>query len=145
MLIGIGVVLAFLWTRGKRHCISAVVMWLVPAGLVVSSVCIPLAATKLYLDGIQVDQGFGKQFFSRMAENLGHADMAYRDLPTFYPMEWLWLGRRLANMLGMQGWEVYQPFAIASLAAAAAMLYGAGSPVRCPRPWPSPRSPPRSC
>ena len=122
VLIGIGAVLAFLWARGKRHWISAAVMSLVPAGLVVSSVGIPLAATKLYLDGIQVDQGFRTQFLSRMTENLGHADMAYKDLPTFYPMGWFWLGGRLANVLGMQGWEVYQPFAIASLAAAAAML-----------------------
>ena len=122
VLIGIGAVLAVLWARGTRPWISAAVMALVPAGLVVSSIGIPLAATKLYLDGIQVDQGFRTQFLSRMTENLGHADMAYKDLPTFYPMGWFWLGGRLANVLGMQGWEVYQPFAIASLAAGAAML-----------------------
>lgn len=122
VLIGIGAVLAVLWARGTRHWISAAVMALVPAGLVVSSIGIPLAATTLYLDGIQVDQGFRTQFLSRMTENLGHADMAYKDLPTFYPMGWFWLGGRLANVLGMQGWEVYQPFAIASLAAGAAML-----------------------
>lgn len=122
VLIGIGAVLAVLWARGTRPWISAAVMALVPAGLVVSSIGIPLAATKLYLDGIQVDQGFRTQFLSRMTENFGHADMAYKDLPTFYPMGWFWLGGRLANVLGMQGWEVYQPFAIASLAAGAAML-----------------------
>ena len=37
-------------------------------------------------------------------------------------MGWFWLGGRTANVLGMPGWEVYQPFAIATLAAAAAML-----------------------
>lgn len=120
--IGVGVVLAVLWTKGKKPWISAAVMTLVPAGLVVSSIGIPLGATRLYLDGIQVDQGFRTQFLSRMTENLGHADMAYKDLPTFYPMGWFWLGGRTANVLGMQGWEVYQPFAIATLAAAAAML-----------------------
>lgn len=120
--IGIGVVLAVLWTKGKKPWISSAVMSLVPAGLVVSSIGIPLGATRLYLDGIQVDQGFRTQFLSRMTENLGHADMAYKDLPTFYPMGWFWLGGRTANVLGMEGWEVYQPFAIATLAAAAAML-----------------------
>ena len=120
--IGVGVVLAVLWTKGKKPWISAAAMTLVPAGLVVSSIGIPLGATRLYLDGIQVDQGFRTQFLSRMTENLGHADMAYKDLPTFYPMGWFWLGGRTANVLGMQGWEVYQPFAIATLAAAAAML-----------------------
>lgn len=120
--IGVGVVLAVLWTKGKKPWISSAVMSLVPAGLVVSSIGIPLGATRLYLDGIQVDQGFRTQFLSRMTENLGHADMAYKDLPTFYPMGWFWLGGRTANVLGMPGWEVYQPFAIATLAAAAAML-----------------------
>ena len=120
--IGVGVVLAVLWTKGKKPWISAAVMTLVPAGLVVSSIGIPLGATRLYLDGIQVDQGFRTQFLSRMTENLGHADMAYKGLPTFYPMGWFWLGGRTANVLGMPGWEVYQPFAIATLAAAAAML-----------------------
>ncbi|MCZ9290866.1 arabinofuranosyltransferase [Corynebacterium lehmanniae] len=120
--IGVGVVLAVLWTKGKKPWISSAMMSLVPAGLVVSSIGIPLGATRLYLDGIQVDQGFRTQFLSRMTENLGHADMAYKDLPTFYPMGWFWLGGRTANVLGMEGWEVYQPFAIATLAAAAAML-----------------------
>ena len=120
--IGVGVVLAVLWTKGKKPWISAAMMSLVPAGLVVSSIGIPLGATRLYLDGIQVDQGFRTQFLSRMTENLGHADMAYKGLPTFYPMGWFWLGGRTANVLGMPGWEVYQPFAIATLAAAAAML-----------------------
>ena len=120
--IGIGVVLAVLWTKDKKPWISSAVMSLVPAGLVVSSIGIPLGATRLYLDGIQVDQGFRTQFLSRMTENLGHADMAYKGLPTFYPMGWFWLGGRTANVLGMPGWEVYQPFAIATLAAAAAML-----------------------
>ncbi|WJY96530.1 galactan 5-O-arabinofuranosyltransferase [Corynebacterium fournieri] len=120
--IGVGVVLAVLWTKGKKPWISSAVMSLVPAGLVVSSIGIPLGATRLYLDGIQVDQGFRTQFLSRMTENLGHADMAYKGLPTFYPMGWFWLGGRTANVLDMPGWEVYQPYAIATLAAAAAML-----------------------
>lgn len=122
VLLGIAAVLAVLWTRGKQHWIISAVMALVPAGLVVATLGIPLSATKLYLDGIQVDQGFRTQFLSRMTENLDHADMAYKDLPTFYPMGWFWVGGRVANVLGMDGWEVYQPYAIATLAAGAAML-----------------------
>ena len=122
VLLVIAAVLAVLWTRGKRPWISAAVLTLVPAGLVVATLGIPLAATKLYLDGIQVDQGFRTQFLSRMTENVGYADMAYKDLPTFYPMGWFWFGGRLANIMGLDGWEVYQPYAIATLAAGAAML-----------------------
>ena len=122
VLLVIAAVLAVLWTRGKRPWISAAVLTLVPAGLVVATLGIPLSATKLYLDGIQVDQGFRTQFLSRMTENFSHADMAYKGLPTFYPMGWFWFGGRLANIMGMDGWEVYQPYALATLAAGAAML-----------------------
>ena len=122
VLLVIAAVLAVLWTRGKRPWISAAVLTLIPAGLVVATLGIPLSATKLYLDGIQVDQGFRTQFLSRMTENFSHADMAYKGLPTFYPMGWFWFGGRLANIMGMDGWEVYQPYALATLAAGAAML-----------------------
>ncbi|MBC3179287.1 arabinofuranosyltransferase [Corynebacterium lujinxingii] len=122
VLLVIAAVLAVLWTRGKRPWISAAVLALIPAGLVVATLGIPLSATKLYLDGIQVDQGFRTQFLSRMTENFSHADMAYKGLPTFYPMGWFWMGGRLANIMGMDGWEVYQPHALATLAAGAAML-----------------------
>jgi len=122
VLIALASALAVVWMRGKRHAIIPAVLDLVPAGLVVTSLGIPLSATKLWLDGIQVDQGFRTQFLSRMAETASHADMSYKDLPTFYPMGWFWLGGRMANLLGMQGWEVYQPWALVTLAAAAAML-----------------------
>lgn len=122
VLVGLAAVLAVLWMKGKRSWVSSAVISLVPAGVVVATIGIPLAATKLYLDGIQVDQGFRTQFLSRMTENMGHEDMAYKGLPTFYPMGWFWLGGRAANALGMQGWDVYQPWAIATLAAGAAML-----------------------
>ena len=92
------------------------------AGLVVTSLGIPLAATRLYLDGIQVDQGFRTQFLSRMTETMSNQDMNYFGLPTFYPIGWFWLGGRMGNILGVDGWEVYQPWALVSLAAAAAAL-----------------------
>ncbi|MCP1388143.1 galactan 5-O-arabinofuranosyltransferase [Corynebacterium sp. TA-R-1] len=110
------------WLRGTKNLLLEAVATLVPAGIVVSSLGIPLATTTLWLDGIQVDQGFRTQFLSRMTETASHADMNYVDLPTFYPMGWFWLGGRMANVLGMAGWEVYQPWALVSLAAAAATL-----------------------
>ena len=93
-----------------------------PAGLVVSTLGIPLASTKLYLDGIQVDQGFRTQFLTRMADTMSNQDMNYADLPAFYPIGWFWLGGRLSDVLGMPGWEVYQPWALVSLATAASQL-----------------------
>lgn len=121
--------LLWLWHRDTpgsrptwRRWLTQAVAVLSPAGLVVAALGVPLSATRLYLDGIQVDQGFRTQFLSRMAAELGHHDMNYLDLPSFYPLGWFWLGGRMANVLGMPGWEVYQPWAIVSLAAGAAAL-----------------------
>ncbi|WP_115685494.1 galactan 5-O-arabinofuranosyltransferase [Corynebacterium senegalense] len=123
--------LLWLWMRDAdasaprprwRRVLTEVAATLAPSALVLTSLGLPLSATKLYLDGIQVDQGFRTQFLSRMAQQLGNHDMSYIDLPTFYPLGWFWLGGRAANLLGMPGWEVYQPWAIVSLAAAAAAL-----------------------
>lgn len=122
-------VLTWLWLRDGdrprprwRAWLTEVVCTLAPSGLVVSALGIPLSATKLYLDGIQVDQGFRTQFLTRMAETAANQDMNYMDLPSFYPLGWFWLGGRLSNILGMPGWEVYQPWAIVSLAAAGSAL-----------------------
>lgn len=122
-------VLNWLWLRDGRNtrprwrtALTEVVSTLAPAGLVVSALGIPLASTKLYLDGIQVDQGFRTQFLTRMAETASNQDMNYVDMPSFYPLGWFWLGGRLSNLLGMPGWEVYQPWAIVSLAAAGCAL-----------------------
>ena len=48
--------------------------------------------------------------------------MAYADLPSFYPSGWFWLGGRFANLSGLQGWAAYKPWAILSLAVAAALV-----------------------
>lgn len=121
--------LTWLWLRDGdgqrprwRALLTEVVCTLAPAGLVVSALGIPLSATKLYLDGIQVDQGFRTQFLTRMAETAANQDMNYIDMPSFYPLGWFWLGGRMSHLLGMPGWEVYQPWALMSLAAAGSAL-----------------------
>lgn len=105
-----------------RVILSYLVCYLSPAALVVSTTAIPLSSTRLYLDGIQVDQGFRTQFLTRLTDTWALADMNYIDMPTYYPGAWFWFGGRLANLLGLEGWEVYQPWALISIAAAAAML-----------------------
>ncbi len=105
-----------------RAWLTHVICYMAPAGLVVTSLAIPLSATRLYLDGIQVDQGFRSQFLTRMADTWLNQDMNYWDMPSYYPLGWFWLGGRLANLLGLPGWEVYQPWAIVSMAMVGAML-----------------------
>ena len=105
-----------------RVVLTYLVSYLSPAALVVTSTAIPLSATRLYLDGLQVDQGFRTQFLTRMATTWTNQDMNYIDMPTYYPLGWFWLGGRLADVLGIPGWEVYQPWALVSIATVACLL-----------------------
>lgn len=122
VVIALAVWCCLLWVREHQNLLVESVVSLAPAAIVVTSTGIPLTATRLWLDGIQVDQGFRSQFLTRMAQAPSYADMNYVDLPTFYPLGWFWLGGRMAGVLDMPGWEVYQPWALTSLAAVAAML-----------------------
>ncbi|MEJ5927837.1 galactan 5-O-arabinofuranosyltransferase [Corynebacterium sp. H128] len=128
----IGVSLLLLWWLRDQHRDSVRPKWrtiltylaayLAPAGLVVSNLAIPLSATRLYLDGVTVDQGFRTQFLTRMTAEFGLQDMNYIGLPSFYPGAWFWFGGRFANLLGLPGWEAYQPWALVSIAAMTSAL-----------------------
>lgn len=96
--------------------------YLAPAMLVVVNVALPLAATKLYLGGISVDQEFRTQYLTRLTDSAQLSDMNYLDLPTYYPAAWFWFGGRFANVLGLAGWEAFQPWSVVSLAVCASAL-----------------------
>lgn len=120
-------VLLWQWRTADHHprwrgALTYLISYLSPAGLTIATLGIPLSATRLWLDGLQVDQLFRTQFLTRTATNFGYQDMNYLDMPTYYPLGWFWGGGRLANLLDMPGWEVYQPWALVSLATAAALL-----------------------
>ncbi|MDK4324988.1 galactan 5-O-arabinofuranosyltransferase [Corynebacterium propinquum] len=120
-------VLLWQWRTADHHprwrgALTYLVSYLSPAGLTIATLGIPLSTTRLWLDGLQVDQLFRTQFLTRTATNFGYQDMNYLDMPTYYPLGWFWGGGRLANLLDMPGWEVYQPWALVSLATAAALL-----------------------
>lgn len=120
--------LLYVWTKrgvhghGPLKWLTVVAAYLSPALIVIASLGMPLSATRLWLDGIQVDQVFRTQFLTRMTEQAGYADMNYADMPTFYPMGWFWLGGRMANLLGIAGWEVFQPWSLVSIAMACCIL-----------------------
>ncbi|MDO4910720.1 MAG: galactan 5-O-arabinofuranosyltransferase [Corynebacterium sp.] len=120
--------LVMLWLNQKERPnrllrgLTYVVCYLAPAALVMTSTAIPLAATKLYLDGITVDQGFRTQFLTRMTDTAHLVDMNYIDMPSFYPGLWFWLGGRFANVMGLAGWEAFQPWALVTIAAVTSAL-----------------------
>lgn len=109
--------------RGKISTLLInAIIHLAPAALVVTSVGIPLAATRLYLDGVSVDQAFRTQFLTRMADTPGWHDMAYVGDPSFYPGLWFFTGGIFAKLTGMAGWAAYQPWALVTLAVTGSML-----------------------
>ena len=120
--------LLYLWTKrgvqgkGPLAWLTVVVAYLSPALIVICSLGMPLSASKLWLHGIQVDQVFRTQFLTRMTVEGGYADMNYADMPTFYPMGWFWLGGRMANLLGLQGWEAFQPWSLVYISMACCLL-----------------------
>lgn len=102
--------------------LGVLVCWLAPAALVIAVLGIPLAATRLYLDGISVDQAFRTQFLTRMTADPGYTDMAYPDMPSFYPRLWFLTGGVFARIVGLAGWAAFQPWALVTLAATASVL-----------------------
>ncbi|MGO1644993.1 arabinofuranosyltransferase, partial [Corynebacterium casei] len=79
--------LLYVWTKrgvhghGPLKWLTVVAAYLSPALIVIASLGMPLSATRLWLDGIQVDQVFRTQFLTRMTEQAGYADMNYADMP----------------------------------------------------------------
>ena len=115
-------VAAVVWARyGRGRTVPSLLSAAASAGLVTVTLGMPLAATKLYLFGLSVDQQFRTEYLTRLTSTPHLVDMTYPDLPPYYPASWFWLGGRFANALGMPGWEAYKPWAVISLAAAAAL------------------------
>ncbi|MEV0355984.1 galactan 5-O-arabinofuranosyltransferase [Nocardia sp. NPDC050697] len=107
--------------RHRLPWLARVLSWAGISTFVTVTLGMPLAATKLYLFGISVDQEFRTEYLTRLTDSAALRDMTYADLPPFYPAGWFWLGGRVANLLGMDGWEVFKPYAIVALAVASVL------------------------
>ena len=120
-LIGL-VVMGLLWRRGgPARWAARVGSFALLAGFTVVTLGMPLGATKLYLFGISVDQQFRTEYLTRLTDSASLRDMTYAGMPPFYPPGWFWLGGRAAAITGTPGWEMYTPWAIASIAVAVAV------------------------
>lgn len=115
-------VAAIVLLRTRRSpWLAKALSWVGISTFVTVTLGMPLAATKLYLLGLSVDQEFRTQYLTRLTDGAALRDMNYIDLPPFYPGGWFWLGGRFANLTGMAGWEAFKPFAIIGLAVAAVL------------------------
>ncbi|RMI34217.1 galactan 5-O-arabinofuranosyltransferase [Nocardia stercoris] len=118
------VVVAALLVRARRSpWLAKLLAWAGISGFVTVSLGMPLAATKLYLLGISVDQEFRTEYLTRFTDSPALHDMTYADLPPYYPAGWFWVGGRVAHLLGMPGWEAFKPYAIVSIAVAAVLAH----------------------
>jgi galactan 5-O-arabinofuranosyltransferase len=117
-LVGAG----WLHRSGRRlfGWVSAVVLL---AALVLTTLGMPLGATKLYLFGISVDQQFRTEYLTRLADSPALHDMTYAGLPPFYPAGWFWIGGRAAALTGAPAWEMFKPWAITSIAIAVVLAF----------------------
>lgn len=103
----------------KWGWVAKLLSWGGISAFVTVTLGMPLAATKLYLFGMSVDQEFRTQYLTRLTDSAALHDMNYIDLPPFYPAGWFWIGGRFASLTGMAGWEAFKPYAIIGLAVAA--------------------------
>jgi galactan 5-O-arabinofuranosyltransferase len=84
---------------------------------------IPLQATRFFLSGSSVDNTFRLQYLERMASSASLSDMNYHGLAPYYPGGWFWLGGRFADLIGVEGWTAYKPYAIMWTALAAVVAF----------------------
>ncbi|MEU7629867.1 galactan 5-O-arabinofuranosyltransferase [Nocardia sp. NPDC049220] len=105
--------------RHKWPWVAKLLSWVGISTFVTVTLGMPLAATKLYLFGVSVDQEFRTEFLTRLTDSAALRDMTYAQLPPYYPAGWFWIGGRVANLLGIAGWEVFKPYAIGFLAVSA--------------------------
>ncbi|WP_019931900.1 arabinofuranosyltransferase [Nocardia sp. BMG111209] len=117
----VGAVALIRLRRARRF--AEVLTWVGISGFVTVTLGMPLAATKLYLLGISVDQEFRTEYLTRLTDTAALHDMTYAGLPPFYPAGWFWIGGRVANLLGVAGWEAFKPWAIMSLSIASVLAY----------------------
>lgn len=116
VLIGVLLVLADGYRRGWRPGTVTPLTWVTLSALGTLPLSVQLLGTKHYIFGISGDQSFRVQYLTRFTDSARLADIAYPDLPPYYPAGWFWIGGRIAALAGVEGWEAYKPYAIATMA-----------------------------
>lgn len=106
-----------------RPRLAAPLAWAGLSALATLPFALFLSGTRHYLFGISGDQAFRVQYLTRFADSARLADVAYSDLPPYYPAGWFWVGGRLADLFGVEAWAFFKPFSITSLAVTAVLAY----------------------
>jgi galactan 5-O-arabinofuranosyltransferase len=124
VLTGVLVLTVFaLSVRGRFGAFTHVLSWAAISAFTSSALSLMLVGTKFYLGGISGDQLFRIEYVTRLTDSGGSVDIAYADLPGYYPRGWFWLAGRFADLLDRPGWLAYKPFAILSMAVGSVLAY----------------------
>lgn len=79
------------------------------SALLAGSALAVLRGTAWGFDGLYSDAGFRTETVTRYASSPELADYAYRGLVAYYPPLWPWLQGRVADLVGVAGWQVMKP------------------------------------
>jgi galactan 5-O-arabinofuranosyltransferase len=109
--------------RARFAVPTRIVAWAGVSTLTTAVLSLMLVGTRFYLAGIAGDQLFRVEYVTRLTNSAGAGDFAYPGLPGYYPRGWFWLAGRAASLLHMQGWEIYKPFAILTMAVGTVLAY----------------------
>jgi galactan 5-O-arabinofuranosyltransferase len=116
-------VLAFSLARRRPLWAKLLAAWAALTALTTVMLAVPLQATRFYLGGSSVDNSFRMQYLERFSASTSLADGNYHGIAPYYPGGWFWLGGRFANLLGMDGWAAYKPYAICWAAITAVVTF----------------------
>lgn len=122
ILVAAFVLLAFGY-RGAPRWLRVAGTWVALSAFTTLALGLQLQSTRFYFGGSSTDNAFRMQYMTRMANNLGLADMNYADVAPYYPGGWFWLGGRFANLLGWDGWAAYKPYALLWVAVTAVVTF----------------------
>jgi galactan 5-O-arabinofuranosyltransferase len=118
-------VLAALWlaVRSRFGVLGKLISWAGLSALCSGVLSFMLVGTRFYLAGIAGDNLFRTEYLTRFTDSAAFNDFAYQGLPGYYPRGWFWVAGRLAALAHIQGWEIYKPYAIASMALGTVLTY----------------------
>ncbi|HEX3786853.1 MAG TPA: arabinofuranosyltransferase [Pseudonocardiaceae bacterium] len=113
----------WLAARARFTAWTRLLVWAGISALTSAVLSLMLVGTRFYLAGIAGDQLFRIEYTTRLTNTAGFADFAYPNMPGYYPRGWFWLAGRVAALLHVEGWVLYKPYAIATMAVGTVLAY----------------------
>ena len=82
-----------------------------------------LYSTPNYLNGLGGDQSQRLAYFTKFTSTTDLVDPFYQGIAPFYPAAWFWVGGQIGHALSVEGWVMYKPFAIFTMALSASLAF----------------------